>query len=447
MVSRVGRTTPYQRPQAHATNGDVPPSSKAAQLADKLANARQDSSDQDQQNFNLLLQEILDGNDHVWQADRIADSDAPASSRLIQVIVQAGLSTHCRGDSNAASPRKPSDVVRSLRAIDLTLSRCPDAFFQPLAFDSSSGFPLFAWLIPKVLVEISDCEFQDIGRLVLKLIQRSWTIAERATTQLRSTSQVLHYFRGLITGIYSDMQSASYPNPLTSLNKDLVYSIETWDFGKNGARTPVYPPAPISETISEVFPDHCEDEDGISSIQVTPRSASQAFITAYVLLSGSVPPLDELCSTPYDHHLALLESTLHYLGRTWVSLTTNGYSVDRPLGTCLEILLPCLRNLLEVFVKVAAASVAFSKATILLSQVLSVALENDFSTSSPSLESEICLTLADVSDMASDSTAVSQVFSEHLLPMLSQPACSRENSATLIEAIKASSSLIEMSRY
>ncbi|KAL8939500.1 MAG: hypothetical protein Q9216_003328 [Gyalolechia sp. 2 TL-2023] len=289
MTLKVGRTAPYQRIQAQTTNSDAPPSSIAAQL-DRLANANRGSSDDDQQGFNLLLQEILDGNDDVWKTDGIADINAPASSQLIQVIVQAGLNTHHSGGSNAVSPRKPSDIIRSLQAIDMTLSRCPDALFQPLELDSSSGFPLFAWLIPGVLAEINDCKFQSIEQLVLKLIQRSWSIAERAVTRLRRSSQIENYLRGLIT--------------------DLVYSIETWDIGKDGSCRPVHPPVPTSETIKEVFPDHCQFASDITLYQVNPRGASQAFMLANIMLCGSVPPLDERRTTQYYRHLALLERAI-----------------------------------------------------------------------------------------------------------------------------------------
>lgn len=200
MVSRVGQTTPYHRPQVAATNEDAPSSSIAARIADRLAHVRQNSSSHDEQSFSLLLKEVLDRDD-AGEVDHAADNNPTASSRLIQVIIQAGLDTYTRAEANVVSQKKPADVIKSLKAIDLTISRCPDVLFQPLEHDSSSGFPLFAWLIPKVLLNVSDSEFEDIERLVLRLVERWQTISELETTTLRRTPRISDYLRRLITGI------------------------------------------------------------------------------------------------------------------------------------------------------------------------------------------------------------------------------------------------------
>lgn len=440
MVPRVRQTTPYQRPQIQTTNGDVPPSSIAAQLADNIAITHQDSSTQDRQNFQSLIREILEGNDHIWQADGSTSSNAVVSSRLICVIVQAGLNVPTSRSSTDQSQGRSLDVIKSLQAIDLTLSRSPAALFQPLDFDSASGFPLFAWLVPKVLVEIGDWKFNDIERLVLNLVQRSFSIAERATTRLRRTSRILGYLRGYIKGtllcpaLNLLLQTADF-------NEDLLYSIETWDIGKNGSYRPIYPPTPTSETIKEVFPEHCENVDGICSAQMTPRSASHAFIIVFVLLSGSVLPLDTLHRLPHDRRLALLESTLYDLERTWIALNASGYSASRLRGDCLGVLLPCLRSLLQTLLNVASKSIILFKATCLLYQILSVALGDGSLASNSSLESEICLILDDFSKLALNSIDAPQPFSKHLLQILSQASRSQERSPTLTKALQVGVSL------
>ncbi|KAL8834033.1 MAG: hypothetical protein Q9170_003964 [Blastenia crenularia] len=200
MSPRVGRTAQHQRPQAQATNGDVPSSSIAAQLADRLAHNRQDPSFQDRQSFELLLKEILNGNDLVWQADGTTSNDTATSSRLIVVIVEAGFAAPANGHSIDQSHSRLADVSRSLQAIDATLSRSPDALLQPLEFGSATKLPLFAWLIPKILFELGDYECQDIEQLILNLVRRALSTVERARTRLGNVAQVTGYSRALVAG-------------------------------------------------------------------------------------------------------------------------------------------------------------------------------------------------------------------------------------------------------
>ena len=175
------------------------------------------------------------------------------------------------------------------------------------------------------------------------------------------------------------------------------------------------------------------------STQVTPRSASHAFITAFVLLSGSVLPLTVSRKTPpRGRYLALLETTMYDLGRTWIALTANGYSTGQLSGACIAILLHCLRNLLPILLDVTATVVNLTKVMIFLCQVLTVALENGSPLLSLSCESEISLTLLDISSLAQNFKAVLQHFSEYLLPTLSQAARSKKHSPTLIKAIQVS---------
>ena len=204
MGPRVGRATAYHRRlQAQATNGDVPSSSVAAQLADRLATTRQNCSHQDRESFQLLLREILEESDHVWQADGGANNDAVVSSKLICVIVQAGLEDPIARHPIKRTGIEPSNVLRSLQAIDLTLSRSPDALFQPLDFEFTDRLPLFAWLIPKILAQTRESEFLEIERQVLIIIQHSLSVADRATIRGKRNSQISDYIRGCIAGASS----------------------------------------------------------------------------------------------------------------------------------------------------------------------------------------------------------------------------------------------------
>lgn len=216
MGPRLGRTTQFSRSQAQISSANLPPpSSLAAQIADRLLPAHQTAKRQDLDSFRLLLGEILDGSDHIWDTDGISGGDATVNSRLICIIAQAGLrsvnerSENPERSSTNSAWNKDEDSHQSLQAIDLILSRSPTAPFQPLELDFASGFPLFAWLIPKILSEVGGCELYDSDKLVRDIIHRSLFFAEQAKTRSQNASQVASYVWGLIAGTYILMRLGS----------------------------------------------------------------------------------------------------------------------------------------------------------------------------------------------------------------------------------------------
>lgn len=195
--------TPFPRSQAQISNGNVPPpSSFAAQIADRLLPQNQTSKEQDLDSFRLLLAEILDGNDHVWETDGSPGGDAAVNSKLICIIAQAGLRSSSERSATNSSLDENEDVFRSFQAIDLILSRSPNTLLQSLELDFASGFPLFAWLIPKILYEVGEFEFNESGKTVRDIIHRSLSIAEQAATTNKSVILVANYVAGLIAGTF-----------------------------------------------------------------------------------------------------------------------------------------------------------------------------------------------------------------------------------------------------
>lgn len=128
MVPRVGRTTPYQQAPSTTMNGEPPPATLAAQIADRLASSRHD---QDWESFQTLLREILETGDGAWQADGDSGTDATVNSRLVWVIVQAGLGTSFNGLSAKGQQDRSRDIVRSIQAIDRLVVRSPEVLYQP----------------------------------------------------------------------------------------------------------------------------------------------------------------------------------------------------------------------------------------------------------------------------------------------------------------------------
>ncbi|KAL8917919.1 MAG: hypothetical protein Q9208_007662 [Pyrenodesmia sp. 3 TL-2023] len=237
MGPRLGRTTPFSRSQAQISNGNVPPpSSFAAQIADRLLPEKHTSKKQDLDSFRLLLGEILDGNDHVWETNESPGCDAAVNSKLICIIVQAGLRSSSERSTSGSSPDEKEDIFRSFQAIDLILSRSPSALLQPLELDFASGFPLFAWLIPRILYEVGNVEFNESEKRVRDIIYRSLSIAEQAKTRNKSAPLVANYVSGLITDLLPSTEpSENGQHGLFSFNCPSIPSLRT-----TNARSPAF---------------------------------------------------------------------------------------------------------------------------------------------------------------------------------------------------------------
>ncbi|KAL8729547.1 MAG: hypothetical protein Q9166_004627 [cf. Caloplaca sp. 2 TL-2023] len=390
MAPRLGRATPRQLSHAPLRNGDVPPSTLAAQIADRLVTNHPDPQNQDRESFQLLLQEIIEANDDTLQPDGNIGKDTAVSSRLICVIIRAGLGTPKFSlPVDEQRQRIIVEVVRSLQAIDLTLSRCPAALFHSAgAFEPgiAADSPLFAWLIPRVLNEVRELECRDIEQHVLGILKRSILVGES-----------------------------------TGPRSNLLSSIEDKYFSKDGPSIHFQSAVPASATISEMFPEQYAYADGIIPFQITPRTMSHAFTIILLLLSGFLPQIDKV-QTEYsrDRHLAHLRFILSSLGRLWTARTSNVLSLNAVPDTFLEAYVRCLRHLLLLLFRGAATSTDISKGSMLLCRILFVILGMEPPASSSLLETELCQALFDVSSLARHSVTVLQLHTEILLPKLSE---------------------------
>lgn len=204
MYPRAGHDTPHYQSQAHIGNrtvlGNLPPSSLAAQIANRLATHNQASRGQDRDSFRSLLGAILDENDHVWEPGGLTSGDAAVNSRLICVVVEAGLDLSHKAQRNDLSSDEKWEICKSFQAIDLIFTRSPSALSQPLEPGSPSGLPLFAWLIPRILLNVRDSEFHDIEQAVRSTIKGSLSIGRHGKLGSRKVAQVPSYVRGLVAG-------------------------------------------------------------------------------------------------------------------------------------------------------------------------------------------------------------------------------------------------------
>lgn len=205
MAPRVGRTTPRRQSYATSANGDIPPSTLAAQIADRMVVGHHDSRDHDSESFQLLLQELLEASDPTSQPESNIADDAAVNSRLICVIVRAGLGKARTGLRIDEQRERELDSVRSLQAIDLITSRCPQTLFHPLdAFDPSiaPGSPLFAWLLPRILAEVKELKSDDTEECVLAVITRSMLLEGKTGARYGRISPITKYIYACITGKY-----------------------------------------------------------------------------------------------------------------------------------------------------------------------------------------------------------------------------------------------------
>lgn len=219
---------------------------------------------------------------------------------------------------------------------------------------------------------------------------------------------------------------------------DLIHTIETFAIGKNRAHVLNYPLVPSLRTARERLPDACGSSDGISPIQVTPGSASHTFMMTIILLSASVPSVDgPRRRVPCDHHVTTLESILSHIRRVWAALAANGCFAGGLSTACLGVLVSCLRKVLTSLHGLGGSSPTFSRASICLSEVLSVALTSESAASDLLLEAETRHALSDLSSLVLDSPSISRHVSAHLLPTLCDAARSKERSPVFIEALQA----------
>ncbi|KAL8735715.1 MAG: hypothetical protein Q9181_002718 [Wetmoreana brouardii] len=325
MAPRIGRKTSYRQAQSHTTKGDVPPANLASQIADRLATGHQSPNREDRQSLQLLLQEVFEADDNAWQNDGSPGADATVNCRLIYVIVQAGLGIPPIVISAGEQQRRIADVVRSLQAVDLTVSRSPDALSQPLDVfvpQTASRFPLFAWLIPKLLDTIRNDRFHDIEQHVLKIIRRSISWGQRRETRSHSLHQLQAYIQACIT--------------------DLLSTIETPEASKDGSFSLHGHSVPTPAAVTDIFSNHHAMANDCSTIQFAPRSTSHALMILMTLLLGCVPQMDAAHSKQQsDWPAALREPVLSNLRRFWTVWTGNVSSASDVSDACLRSLLQC----------------------------------------------------------------------------------------------------------
>ena len=183
--------------------GDIPQSTLAAQLVNHLTDGKKHSKIQDRETFNQLVREILNAENDPGSQKQAHAMDSEVDSKLIYVIVKAGLEKSSSDDPFGKPDERPQQILDRLKALHITLTRNSEALFLTHASsipNSCRHSPLFLWLIPKLLSIPYQLQDERISDAVLGLL-KTILVSERKMHGCGTTKySIPKYVKGCITG-------------------------------------------------------------------------------------------------------------------------------------------------------------------------------------------------------------------------------------------------------
>ena len=195
----VNRPTNGERPQ----NGDAPSSTLAAQLVQRFTNGTKRSKNQDSEAFRQLLSEVLGtASDQSFSSETL-ENDVNINTKLIYVIVKAGLESlpsHSLFDSGSETY---SQLVDSLVALEITLSRCPEVLFVKSPNQETQPYgsgSLYQWLLLKLFAFLTNPDILDGDEGVDRLLKLCILKDEKLQFTPFKRRPILTYIKGCIRG-------------------------------------------------------------------------------------------------------------------------------------------------------------------------------------------------------------------------------------------------------
>ena len=193
------------RVRAHSSipNGDPPPSTFAAQIVESLADNRNSGNQDDRVTFRQLLREILDADAKADQRGTINKADVELNSRLIFVIIRAGLEQSISAKRNQDQHEDSVQASRCLSVIELTLRSCPGVlFFIPSdnTTDIGPGGPLYVWLIPRLLLILDNGPSAGVHAGIISILRRVLFVDDQSHNAKFSSHSILQYVKGCVFG-------------------------------------------------------------------------------------------------------------------------------------------------------------------------------------------------------------------------------------------------------
>lgn len=184
-------------------NGEPPASTLAAQLVDNLTRAKQHSRHQDREDFEQLLQifEAEDQNQDQSRSDpRVAKEE---SIKLIDVVIKAGLDVLSRENPFEHLRGQNQRAIRSLKVVEVTLTRCPDALYANSNTEAPCTQlpgPVYLWLVPRLLnLTLHQVDVALLTALASTLAAVV-SLERRLRSRLARLYPVCRYLQGCIKG-------------------------------------------------------------------------------------------------------------------------------------------------------------------------------------------------------------------------------------------------------
>ena len=193
----------YSKFNGNLSNGELPPSTRAAQLAEHFADDKRRPKNHDQESFQHLLREVLDAETDQTGQEPAFDADVGVHSKLIFVIVRAGIETD--GHSNPFSTREQTLalVIDSLKALTITIRKTPSVLYTTQLYATngrSDGNSVYRWLFPKVLPLFLSFDDVRIQTQIIEILRISIQSEQDQRSLKNSGRPILKYLRSLLRG-------------------------------------------------------------------------------------------------------------------------------------------------------------------------------------------------------------------------------------------------------
>lgn len=185
-------------------NGEPPASTLAALIVDDLTRGKTHPKHQDREKFRNLLREILDtNNEHSGVIVQGIEKNTNVNSRLIYVVIRAGLEASFNGDPFEKQDELNNQALESLSVVELTLRQCPEVLFTVLErgeTDLQLDGPLYLWLIPRLFSVLGRNEDRQVRLSVLRVLQTTLSVGRKGHPKPVKFQLVLKYIQGCVKG-------------------------------------------------------------------------------------------------------------------------------------------------------------------------------------------------------------------------------------------------------
>lgn len=185
------------------TNGEVPPSTRAAQLAEYLVDGKGGSKSQDEESYLQLLREVLGTGPDQSANEETLETDVDVNRRLIFVIVKAGIEMPAEPNPFLNKNASNSQIIESLKAVNVTIRRTPAVLFSAPFYENTGSNHhglVYQWLFPKILGLSATSQEPDVHYQVVTILS-SCILAEKKLQRPTSPSQAIWtYVKGFTRG-------------------------------------------------------------------------------------------------------------------------------------------------------------------------------------------------------------------------------------------------------